>query len=194
MSSALDIASIGDSLLPDSIKPIGFDSWEKETWDQYLTRLHIPDDFANRQFYRQVVYDHFDHFNEHYPDFKIENYTIKVLVMTAKEANESIRFFNGEVMDWWAQQYDEFEMKNQDYVVFRSMSQTLTFPFPPILLDPAISKGAGRLTCGRPLHLVEGTHRVSYLRHMLERGTVKPESQHQFILLSPLNMDMEDSE
>ena len=41
----------------------------------------------------------------------------------------------------------------------------------------------------RPLHLIEGTHRVSYLRHMLITGRVLPSSTHQFVVLSPHETD-----
>jgi hypothetical protein len=83
---------------------------------------------------------------------------------TAQEANDLIRFFRGEPMKSWGIQFDEFSKKNQDYIIFQSMSATCTFPFPPILIDPQLLTGAGWRECGRPLHLIEGTHRVSYLR------------------------------
>jgi hypothetical protein len=104
---------------------------------------------------------------------------------TAQEANDLIRFFRGEPMKSWGIQFDEFSKKNQDYIIFQSMSATCTFPFPPILIDPQLLTGAGWRECGRPLHLIEGTHRVSYLRRMLELGLVDPESRHQFVLLKP---------
>lgn len=172
-------------MLPDSIKPIGFDTWKKETWDQYRDRINLSDDYATNQFYRQVVYDHFEHFNEHYPDFQLEKYSFRPLTMTARLAYDSIRFFESQVMDWWSRQYDVFEEQGHDYIVFQHMSKMFTFPFPPILLDPKISKGKGRLECGRPLHLIEGTHRVSYLRHMLDRSIVTADSLHQFVLVAP---------
>lgn len=172
-------------MLPESLRPIGFNTFEKEEWSQYRERLHLPKDEAILQFYRQVVYDHFEHFNDHYPDFELKNYSIEMREYSAQEADDLIRFFCSEVMDWWGKQYDQFASANQNYIIFQSMSKTGTFPFPPIIIDPKLIGNTGRNECGRPLHLIEGTHRVSYLRHMLACGLVSPSSKHQFVLLRP---------
>lgn len=138
------------------------------------------------QFYRQVVYDHFSHFNEHYPDFNLELYGFEILEMTAESAYDSIRQFRGEVVDWWSEQYDHFAEINYDYIIFQTMSKTGTFPFPPIILDPSLIKNVGWNECGLPYHLIEGTHRVSYLRHILEKKIISPMSLHKFVFLHPL--------
>lgn len=172
-------------MLPNSFRPIGFNTFEKEGWPQYQTRLRLPENEAVLQFYRQVVYDHFEHFNDHYPDFELEDYSIEMREYSAQEANDLIRFFGSEVMGRWGEQYDHFVTTHQNYVIFQSMSKMDTFPFPPIIIDPSLIGNMGRNECGRPLHLIEGTHRVSYLRHMLARGLVLPSSRHQFVLLQP---------
>lgn len=172
-------------MLKDSIKPIGFETWEKESWIQYRERLALPEDEATQQFFRQVAYDHFCHFNEHYPDLRLEDYQLTLESWSAQKANDNIRFFNNEVMDWWGTQYDEFKQKNQDYLIYQAMSNNLTPPFPPVVIDSSLLKDDGRLIYGRPFHLIEGTHRVSYLRHMLQRDIIQPESQHNFVLLRP---------
>ncbi|MFJ7566726.1 hypothetical protein ACIQW9_07185 [Herminiimonas sp. NPDC097707] len=173
-------------MLSETLKPIGFDTWDKEEWEQYRTRLNLPEDEALLQFYRQVVYDHFEHFNTLYPDFVLEEYVFTIEQYTAHQANDVIRFFQGEVMDWWGDQYDHFSAKNQDYIIFQAMSHTKTFPFPPILIDARRLKNKGKNECGKPLHLIEGTHRVSYLRHMLANGIVSASSKHSFVALRPI--------
>lgn len=50
------------------------------------------------EFYRQVVYDHFDHFNEHYPQLDLDDYALSVEYVTAQEASESIRYFHNQPM------------------------------------------------------------------------------------------------
>jgi hypothetical protein len=176
-------------VLPAKLKPLGFDTWQKEEWEQYRVRLNLPNHEAVLQFYRQVVYDHFEHFNDHYPSFALGNHEVVMREYMAQEATDLIRFFKSEPMDWWAEQYDEYARKNQDYIIFQTMSTTLTFPFPPVLIDPRQLKNRGRNECGRPLHLVEGTHRVSYLRHMLAKGIVPPSSKHKFVVLTPHGTD-----
>ena len=91
-------------MLPDHIKPINFGDFNKEEWNSYLGRLVLPEDEALRQFYQQVVYDHFDHHNEHYPDFDIDAYTYSFVFLTAQEVKEKVRGFNNELIDWWSQQ------------------------------------------------------------------------------------------
>ena len=176
-------------MLPKTLRPIGFNTWEREEWEQYRTRLSLPNDEAVLQFYRQVIYDHFEHFNDHYPSFKLKNYVIVTRQYTAQEAYDLVWFFKSEVMNWWGEQYEEYAKRNQKYIIFEAMSMTLTFPFPPILIEPRLLKNKGRNECGRPLHLIEGTHRVSYLRHMLETGRIHPSSRHLFVVLSPHETD-----
>jgi hypothetical protein len=172
-------------VLPPVLKPVGFGTWEKEDLEAYRERLHLPEDEATLQFYRQVVYDHFKHFNDHYPDLNLGDYRIALKQMSAAEAQDQIRFFNNETMDRWGEQYDEFERRNQDYIIYREMAKHLTPPFPPVLIDPSRLADHGWRIYGRPLHLIEGTHRVSYLRRMLARGIIPAHSRHDFVLLSP---------
>src|SRR5690242_11070058 len=145
-------------MLDEALRPHGFDTVEKESWDGYRARLRLPHNEAILQFYRQVVYDHFSHFNDHYPEFVLADYTIELAIFTAQEAKDQIRYFRGDDLDFWGLQYDEFEKRNQDYLVFQAMSKSKTFPFPPIIVDPRRLPGTGWRECGRPLHLIEGTH------------------------------------
>ncbi len=171
-------------MLPKELKPIGFDSWDKETWETYRSRLELADDEALRQFYRQVVYDHFDHFNDRYPALDLDAYQISLYTITAAEAVANIRFFGNREMTRWCSQYDEFERKNQDYPVFRYMRKNGTAPFPPVLID-ARKLEHDHYIYGKPLHLIEGTHRISYLTRMLQRRLVLPNSVHEFVVLEP---------
>jgi len=174
-------------VLPDAMRPLRFDSdsWDKEPWEVYRTRLSLPDDEAVIQFYRQVVYDHFDHFNYHYPLFALEEYDVTLVEYSAQEASEVIRFFRDTEVDFWGDQYDDFERRNYPYLIFQEMSKRLTAPFPPVLIDSSMLKDEGWRIYGRPIHLIEGTHRVGYLRHMLAKGIVSPVSRHKFVLLRP---------
>jgi hypothetical protein len=95
-------------MLPREYKPNNYDSFDREPWEDYVARLQIPPDEATRQFFRQVAYDHLDHFNNHFPDFVLAEYKIGIESFTAKEANEVVRFLQNEPMDWWAEQYEDF--------------------------------------------------------------------------------------
>lgn len=95
-------------MLPAYFKPHHYDSFDREPWSDYAKRLVVPDDDAARQFFRQVAYDHLDHFNNHYPSFNLADYRIEIEVLTAQEANDQVRCFGNEPMDRWAEQYEDF--------------------------------------------------------------------------------------
>lgn len=105
--------------------------------------------------------------------------------MTAAEATSEIKFFGNREMKMWCWQYDVFERKNQNYPVFRFLSENGTSPFPPVVIDPRNLRH-DHYIYGEPLHLIEGTHRLSYLVRMLELDLIMPESIHEFVLVSPL--------
>jgi hypothetical protein len=170
-------------MLPEILKPFNYGCWDREEWSAYVERLDLPDQEAIRQFYRQVVYDHLDHFNNHFPDFELDDYAIGMEQFTAAQANDQVRFLGNKEMDWWGEQYDEFAAKNQPYIIYQEMSKNLTPPFPPVLIHSTQLVDSGWCTYGRPFHLVEGTHRVSYLRHMLHKGLITPDSTHNFVVL-----------
>ena len=172
-------------MLSQAIKPIGFNTPEKEEWEQYRGRLALPDHEATLEFYRQVVYDHFEHFNEHYPDFELGDYTLAIEFLTAKQAYDQVKYFLNKPMVDWGEQYDEFKARNYPYIVYQQMASARTPPFPPVLVQSTTLVDNGWRVYGRDLHLVEGTHRVGYLRRMLELGEIEPESLHKFVVLRP---------
>lgn len=172
-------------MLPVNLKPFGFNTWNREKWETYRERLGLPDDEAILQFYRQVVYDHFEHFNENYPSFRLEDYLITLKYYSAEQARDLIRYFNNDSIDFWGEQYDDFERRNYSYVIYQEMAKNLTPPFPPVLLEPSLLIDGDWRIYGRPLHLIEGTHRVSYLRRMLARRLITPTSMHKFVVLRP---------
>jgi hypothetical protein len=170
-------------MLPKSLKPFNRDTSYREQWPAYVERLDLPEDEAIRQFYRQVIYDHFDHFNNRFPDFDLGEYVIGIEIFTAAQANEQIKFLGNKEMDWWGEQYDEFSSRDEPYIIYQEMSKKLTAPFPPVLIYSTHLVDKDRRIYGRPFHLVEGTHRVSYLRHMLSKGLIAPDSTHRFVVL-----------
>ena len=67
-------------------------------------------------------------------------------------------------------------MKRDDGVdeVFSAMTATGTWHFPPVMIEAGFGAALGaRSRVGRPYYLIEGTHRLSYLRSMLQLGLVE---------------------
>jgi hypothetical protein len=172
-------------LLSEHLKPIGFHTWDQESWDVYRDRISLPAEEGTLQFFRQVVYDHFEHFNEHFPDFVLQDYTIDVEVFLASQIRDQVRYLQNASVDLWASQFDHFHAINHDYMIYRHMVEKLTPPFPPVVIDSSRLVDEGWRVYGRPFHLIEGTHRVSYLMRMLERGMIAENSAHKLVTLRP---------
>lgn len=178
-------------MLDELLRPRGFGSLDRESWESYRRRLGLPDDRAETQFYRQVVYDHFDLFNEDYPWFDINRCEYNTVSLEASYILRDVRYFNNESLsspNFWHGQFDYFFEKGTeyDYLIFREMMLHRTFPFPPIILNFVEVNGPQGRLYGRPLHLIEGTHRVSYLTRMLELGLIADDSLHGFVLIQPI--------
>ena len=174
-------------MLPDTIKPINFGEMDREEWDKYRQRLSIPEEGAEKEFYRQVVYDHFEHFNYHYPLFDINNCSFSFIELSVNQMNENLMFFdneNDELKKMWDTQFDHFEEIKSSYIIYDHMSKYLKPPFPPVLIDTKGLEDNEWRIYGRPLHLIEGTHRTSYLFRMAEKGLIDWEDTFQFVLLS----------
>jgi hypothetical protein len=161
--------------------------FEQHEWDTYLKDLGEYAERFDHQFLRQVPYDHFDHFNEHYPWFDIDELETSRTVLTAKQIYKKIRYFNNLPLDFWYKQFDGFLDEPPKYIVFQSMLERRTWSFPPIVMQNKHERCSGRCSWeyGAPLLLIEGTHRISYLCRMLEREMVAPDSKHELVLLDP---------
>lgn len=170
-------------MLPEYMEPLNSDTCDREEWSAYANRLELPDDEATQQFFRQVVFDHFNAFNLHFPDFKLDDYEPFIEYFTAKQADDEVRFLENKVMDDWEWHYDYSAEKNKSYVIYQEMSKNLTPPFPPVLIHSTHLIDKGWKIYGRPYQLIEGCHRVSYLRHLLATGLITPDSKHKFVVL-----------
>ncbi|MFZ2890646.1 hypothetical protein [Sulfuricurvum sp.] len=176
-------------MLPDTIKPINFGTFEIEDWEEYRQRLSIPEEGAEKEFYRQVVYDHFDYFNERFPYFDIEQHSLSFIELNISEINQQIKSFrnSNEELKQWGLQYDDFEKRNwQHSMIFTYMSKNHKPPFPPVIMDTKNIDDNCWREYGRPYHLVEGTHRVSYLFRMAERGIISSNCLFKFVLVSAI--------
>lgn len=173
-------------MLNQYLKPLSFGKWDQETWEDYVKRVNVPEERAIREFYRQVIFDHWEHHNDHYPAFEVSDYNYEIVALTVMEVRANVNFFPGEKLeDMWGGQYEWFEEENREYIIYQSMSKNKTPPFPPVIIDTSNLVDDEWRVYGRPLHLIEGTHRVSYLIHMAKRGLVSWDSTHEFVQLSP---------
>ncbi|MCU7875167.1 MAG: hypothetical protein KZQ91_20720 [Candidatus Thiodiazotropha sp. (ex Lucinoma borealis)] len=173
-------------MLPDNLKALNYHEWSQEEWEDYNVRVCIPDDEAKKQFYRQVIFDHFEHHNDHYPEFNVDDYDYEIKKLSVSYVRDNIGFFRGESLaDIWVLQFDQFEAKDFSYSIYQSMAKDKTPPFPTVVIDSAKRIDSDWRVYGRPLHLIEGTHRTSYLLRMAQRGIISWKSEHDFVYLTP---------
>ena len=172
-------------MLPTELQALNY----QEEWEDYIARVGVPEDEAMHQFFRQVIYDHFEHHNCHFPDFEINDYHYTLTELTVSEVRDKVKFFPGDSLsEMWSVQFDQFfEEDDCSYIIHQEMVKNKTPPFPPIIIDSSKLKDKGWRIYGRPLHLIEGTHRTSYLLRMAERGIITWCSKHEFVLLTPKN-------
>lgn len=133
----------------------------------------------DRDFILEICFEHPDRFDELFPRFDVEKHTVVRVLRTARWINDNVRYDCGEVVDFWCGRFQQLLMRN-DHAdeVFERMQATGTWHFPPVIIEADFAFGLGApADVGQPYHLVEGTHRLSYLRSMVQCGLVD-ESRH----------------
>jgi hypothetical protein len=94
-----------------------------------------------------------------------------------------VRYDNDAEIDFWLNHFDaQYASGKSDYEVFRYMCAHGTWPSPPVVVDATFAAELGAPKyIGNLYYLIEGTHRVSYLRRMIQRGSVSRESRVELI-------------
>lgn len=139
-------------------------------------------------FILQICFEHPERFNNLFPDFNPDIHSALRVTKTAKWVFNNVYYNNGEQIDFWSEQFDNYLKSNEkDYEIFVFMNKHKIWPFPPVIIEAqfAMKVGAPKMITGKPYYLIEGTHRVSYLRRMQELGMVKAERIVELIQIMP---------
>jgi hypothetical protein len=123
-------------------------------------------------FILQICFEHPDQFNELFPAFDPNEHSAVRVERNLGWVYDNVRYDHNEELDFWYEQFDTFRRTARSgYEIFDHMMQSGTWPFPPVIIEAqfAVSLGAPQ-DIGKPYHLIEGTHRVSYARRMIEIG------------------------
>lgn len=140
----------------------------------------------DRVFLSQICYEHGERFNRYFPKFDISKHNIQRQLVTALDIQTCVSYDQNLPVIDWAEQFDEYRQSGScRYINFEHMISKLTWPFPPVIINNAngFAESLSSYSLGKPWHLVEGTHRVSYLNRMLELGLIEPSSKHEIIWL-----------
>ena len=138
-------------------------------------RARYPD--LDPDFLLQICFEHPGRFNDLLPRFDPRRHVARRIRRTAGWVYDNVRYDDNQDLDFWFSHFDsQFSSGRSDYEIFTQMVEHGEWPFPPVIIDAAFALTLGAPeSIGRPYHLVEGTHRVSYLRRMLQRGLISRE-------------------
>lgn len=170
-------------MIPDRYKRFFESSSNNESWEAYSKRLNVTDKEEKRYFIRHVIFDHFSNFTGRFPWFSNDVFTYRFENWKADQIHETVKYDRGEELDFW---YDHVKL-NPDprLTLLKYMFDEKTWPTPVVIFDfsenPEVIQNLGdRIT---PIHLIEGTHRVSYLKKMLIMGLIDGKSKHKILVL-----------
>src|SRR5262245_18947283 len=74
---------------------------DKGTWEEYSSRLEIPNRAEEQHFFRHVIFEHFDDFTRRFPWFRTPDFDFAFEDWTAERIHREIRYDAGEELDWW---------------------------------------------------------------------------------------------
>ncbi|HEX8407809.1 MAG TPA: hypothetical protein VF883_03025 [Thermoanaerobaculia bacterium] len=133
--------------------------------------LHLDPHFIS-----QICFEHPDRFDALLPRFDPALHAALRIRKPAGWIIESTRWEDGSVVDFWCSRFERlFPIGDPADEVLSAMLQTGSWHFPPVIVESTLAASLGApAEIGTPYLLVEGTHRVSYLRSMLRRGLSEP--------------------
>lgn len=137
-------------------------------------------------FILQICYEHPGRLNELLPGFDAGLHSATRISRSAGWIRDNVKYDDGEEPTFWSDQFDCFLCDpSPGYSVFVSMTRDETWSFPPVIVLSRFAATLGAPSyIGEPYHLIEGTHRISYLRRMLELGMLADSSTHVLILVA----------
>lgn len=142
-----------------------------ESPDTFLSEncSRYPD--LDPDFILQICFEHPGRFNDFLPRFDVRRHMARRVRRTAGWVYDNVRYDDNQPVDFWFEHFDSpLASGRSDYEIFNHMIEHGEWPFPPVIIDSAFAATLGAPeNIGNPYHLIEGTHRVSYLRRMIQR-------------------------
>ncbi|TGE81328.1 hypothetical protein C7Y70_13045 [Pseudoalteromonas sp. KS88] len=156
-------------------------------WNSYLIKIG---DFArtiDRDFLSSVCLEHFDRFNYNFPEFNINNHRLERVSFTAEQIYNEVRYCDNKPLDFWYSQVDDY-LKNTSSLAYPELKYCIEnkkWSFCPVIIDHIFGCELGGRRLGHPYHLIEGTHRVSFINRLYERNIIDASSIHELIVIKP---------
>jgi len=176
-------------MLPDSLKnntyylstPQG-----KKEWQSYLSKIGSFAQSLDKEFLSQICFEHFDRFNDYFPLFDFEKHKVIRIIKSTKEIYENIRYDDNKELDFWYFQVDNFLKygERKDYDVLKYAIENKSWSFAPVIIENTLANKIGKRSFGKPLHLIEGTHRVSFIKRLYELKLIESETKHELLYIT----------
>lgn len=149
-------------------------------WKKFLDNIGKYADNIDHDFLSQICYEHSESFNSYFPNFDINHNKVVRINKTTSEIYNEIRYYNNQKINSWYFQIDDYldNLKRNDYKVLKYIIENGTWSFPPVVIKNELANKLGTQNFGQPMHLIEGTHRISFINRLYELEIVKPNSKH----------------
>ena len=163
-------------------------------WEKYLERIGEYKNLIDVDFISQICFQHFDRFNEYFPLFDLEIHSVARIEMKTKDIYENIRYDNNSKIDFWYFHIDEYleSRKRANCEVLLYAVQNGTWSFPPVVIKNNLARSLGCQEYGKPFHLIEGTHRISYVKRLFELGKIEADIKHKLLLIRKNDIDFRE--
>jgi len=172
-------------MLPVELKRSGTLYGNNEVWQSYLNSIGDFASSIDHDFLSSICLEHFDRFNSCFPKFDVHKHKIERISLTAKMIYRNVRYGDNKKLDFWYFQVDEClsGSSNLSYPQLQYCMEYKKWSFCPVIIehDFGIALGGDRL--GRPFHLIEGTHRVSFINRLFELDVVSGDSLHELLAI-----------
>ena len=138
-------------------------------------------------FISQICFEHPCRIDSLLPHFDVKLHAAQRVSRSVSWFYDNVRYERNQELDFWGWQFDNFLASGKtNYKIFTHMIAEKNWPFPPVILAAnfAFQLGAPK-DIGRPYYLIEGTHRASYMRRMMQLEMVPGDKLVELIELIP---------
>ena len=174
-------------MLPESLRGPG-ELVKHGSADEFISENLSRYPQLDPDFVSQICFEHPTRFDSLLPNFNLDDHQAMRIKRSTRWVRDNVRYDHGDEVTFWRHQFDKHLDGGNGSYVFNYMIEHRTWPFPPVIIESRFAVELGAPDCiGEPFHLVEGTHRVSYLLRMLELGMVSSDAEVELIEISPNN-------
>lgn len=174
-------------MLPQNLRQTDTLFRDDDCWGRYLEKVGPYAKSIDRDFLSQICLEHFDRFDDYFPGFNIDRHRVCREKLTTRAIYDSVRYDKGERLDFWYFQMDDYlaGISKLQYPQLEHCAENGTWSFPPVLIEKTFGESLGPYELGGPLHLIEGTHRVSFINRLYELGKIGAEKEHEVLVVRP---------